>query len=46
MEGMKTIFTLLALTLLGIAIVGSGSDHGSKQEFSKQIRAAQKLAGK
>ena len=41
---MKTIYTLLAHTLLGIGILGSGTDHGSRQEFSKQLRAAQNVA--
>lgn len=41
---MKTAYTILALTLLGLAILGSGADHGSKGEFSAQLRAAQSLA--
>lgn len=39
---MKTAYTILALTLLGIGILGSGTDHGSRREFSQQLKLARK----
>ncbi len=37
---MKTAYTILALTLIGLVALLHDSDHGSKQAFADSIRTA------
>lgn len=43
---MKIAYTILAFTLISLAVAFSGTDHGSQAEFSAQLRATGHFAQK